>query len=135
MLPRQPSEWGVVMDEMSVERLSEFGEAWNKNDPDLVASYFTEDGAFYSSAGPAPLGREYHGREGIRQAVRDFSTRYPGGQFTNLNVVVAGDRGVLEWEIVVPDGAGGETRTVGCDLLHFRGDLVHRKSAFQKRYN
>jgi hypothetical protein len=118
---------------MSIERLTEFGEAWNKNDPDLVASYFTEDGSFHSSAGAEPHGRTYIGQDGIRQAVRDFDTRYPGGQFQNLEVFVAGDVGILQWELVVPDGAGGETRTVGCDLLELRGDRVHRKSAFQKR--
>lgn len=122
------------MGEMTVERLTEFGESWNKNDPDLVASYFTEDGSFFSSAGPAPQGRSYHGKDGIRQAARDFDTKYPGGQFTNLRVFVSGETGVLEWELAVPDGHGGENRTVGCDLLEFRGDLVHRKSAFQKRY-
>ncbi len=122
------------MAEMSVERLTEFGESWNKSNPDLVASYFTEDGAFYSSAGPAPPGRSYLGKEGIRQAARDCDERYPGGQFQNLRVFGAGDRGALEWEIVVPDGNGGETRSTGCDILEFRGDLIHRKSAFQKRY-
>jgi uncharacterized protein (TIGR02246 family) len=121
------------MAEMSIERLTEFGEAWNKNDPDLVASYFTEDGAFFSSGGSELHGRGYFGRDGIRQAVRDFATRYPGGQFQNLRAFASGDVGILEWELVVPDGAGGETRNVGCDLLAFRGDLVHRKSAFQKR--
>lgn len=121
------------MAEMTVERLTEFGESWNKSDPDLVASFFTDDGAFYSSAGPEPHGRSYLGRDGIRQAVRDFDERYPGGQFTNLEVFVSGDTGILKWELAVPDGNGGETRTVGCDLLELRGDLVHRKSAFQKR--
>jgi len=121
------------MAEMSIERLTEFAEAWNKSDPDLVASYFTDDGSFFSSAGPDPLGRGYHGKVGIRQAARDFDARYPGAQFQNLKVFVAGDVGILEWELVVPDGAGGETRTVGCDLLELRGDLGHRKSAFQKR--
>lgn len=121
------------MAEMSVERLTEFGESWNKSDPDLVASFFTEDGSFFGMTGSEPGGRSYFGKDGIRQAARDFEVRYPGGQFQNLTVFVSGEVGILEWELVVPDGSGGESRTVGCDLLQLQGDLVHRKSAFQKR--
>ena len=43
------------MGEMTIERLTEFGEAWNKSDPDLVASYFTEDGVFHAVSGPTPV--------------------------------------------------------------------------------
>jgi ketosteroid isomerase-like protein len=121
------------MSEMTVERATAFGESWNSGDPDLVASYFTDDGAFYSSAGSEPHGRSYVGRDQVRQAAVDFGTKYPGGRFENLKVFVSGDVGILEWELVVPDGQGGSTSTVGCDLLQFRGDRIHRKSAFQKR--
>ena len=72
------------MAEMSLERLTEFAEARNKSDPDLVASYFTDDGSFFSSAGPDPLGRGYHGKVVMRQAARDFDARYSGAQFPNL---------------------------------------------------
>jgi hypothetical protein len=121
------------MAQMSVERLTEFGESWNKNDPDLVASFFTEDGSLVAATGPEPEGRSYFGKDGVRQAVREFYAHYPGAQLQNTNIFVSGEVGILEWELVFPDGEGGETRIIGCDLLQLQGDLVHRKSAFQKR--
>lgn len=118
------------MGEMTIERLTAFGQAWNTSDPELVASYFTEDGVFHAVSGPERLGRTYVGHDQLSQAVRDFEARYPGATFQNLEVSVAGDRGVLEWDLVGPDG---DVIVAGCDLLHFRGDKVQSKSAFTKR--
>src|SRR5262245_29033819 len=117
---------------MTLERATAFGAAWNSRDPDLVASFFTDDGAYYASVGPDALGKGYAGKDAVRKGVKAFFDRFPDGRFENLRVTVSGDRGTFEWDFVATDSSGRLTRTAGCDLLEFRGDLVTKKNAFRK---
>jgi uncharacterized protein (TIGR02246 family) len=117
---------------MTLERATAFGSAWNSRDPDLVASFFAEDGAYHASVGPDHMGKTFSGKEAVRKGVKAFFDRFPGGQFENLKVAVFGDRGTFEWDFVVTDKTGATTRTAGCDLLEFRGDMVINKNAFRK---
>ena len=41
---------------MTLGRATEFGSAWNSRDPDLVASFFADDGVYHASVGPDRLG-------------------------------------------------------------------------------
>jgi ketosteroid isomerase-like protein len=118
--------------EMSVERATAFGDAWNSGDADLVASYFSEDGEYHASVGTEHLGVTYKGRDEVRRGVQAFFDRFPGGRFENLRVHVFGDRGTFEWDFVTRDADGTRRIVAGCDLLEFRGDEVTTKNAFRK---
>jgi len=118
---------------MTRERAAEFGAAWNSHNADLVASFFTDDGAYYASVGPDALGKSYVGKEAIRRGVQAFFDRFPDGKFENLKVVVAGDIGTFEWDFVATNANGQLVRTAGCDLLEFVGDKVSKKNAFRKQ--
>jgi ketosteroid isomerase-like protein len=117
---------------MTLQRATAFGSAWNSRDPDLVASFFAEDGVYHASVGPDRLGKTYTGREDIRKGVKAFFERFPDGRFENLKVVVAGEFGSFEWDFVATDANGKSVTTAGCDLLAFRGDQVVLKNAFRK---
>jgi ketosteroid isomerase-like protein len=117
---------------MTLERATEFGGAWNSHDPDLVASFFADDGVYHASVGPDRLGKTYVGKEAVRASVKAFFDRFPDGKFENLKVVVAGDLGTFEWDFVATDASGARVSTAGCDLLNFRGDKVVLKNAFRK---
>lgn len=117
---------------MTLERATEFGSAWNSGDPDLVASFFADDGMYYASVGPDHLGKAFVGKKQVRDGVQAFFERFPGGRFENLKVAVAGNIGTFEWDFVATDASGKLTRTAGCDLLEFRGDMVVKKNAFRK---
>ena len=117
---------------MTLERATEFGSAWNSRDPDLVASFFADDGVYHASVGPDHLGKTYRGKVEIRNGVKAFFERFPDGRFENLEVRVAGDIGSFEWDFVATDGSGKSVTTAGCDLLTFRGDKVVLKNAFRK---
>ena len=117
---------------MTLERATEFGLAWNSRDPDLVASFFADDGVYHASVGPDRLGKTYLGKEEIRKGVKAFFERVPDGRFENLKVVVAGNIGWFEWDFVATDASGKSVTTAGCDLLAFRGDHVILKNAFRK---
>ena len=69
---------------MTMERATEFGSAWNSRDPDLVTSFFADDGVYHASVGPDRLGKTYRGKEEIRKGVRAFFDRFPDGRFENL---------------------------------------------------
>jgi ketosteroid isomerase-like protein len=117
---------------MTLERATQFGSAWNSGDPDLVASFFADDGIYYASVGPDRLGATFVGKDEIKKGVRRFFDRFPDGKFENLKVVVAGDLGTFEWDFVASDATGQRVATAGCDLLEFRGDMVVSKNAFRK---
>ncbi|WP_212223871.1 nuclear transport factor 2 family protein [Bradyrhizobium lablabi] len=117
---------------MTLERATEFGSAWNSRDPDLIASFFSEDGVYHASVGPDHLGKTFVGRGKVREGAKVFFERFPDGRFENLKVVVSGDIGTFEWDFVASDSTGKQVRTAGCDLLEFRGDLVTKKNAFRK---
>src|SRR6516162_543039 len=118
---------------MTLERATEFGLAWNSRDPDLVASFFADDGVYHASVGPDSLGKTYLGKEEIRKGAKAFFERFPHGRFENLKVVVAGYVGWFEWDFVATDASSGKSvTTAGCDLLAFRGDHVVLKNAFRK---
>jgi hypothetical protein len=117
---------------MTLERATEFGSSWNSGDPELVTSFFADDGVYYASVGPDRLGRTFTGKDEIRKGVRIFFDRFPGGRFENLRVVVAGNFGTFEWDFVARDASGNSVTTAGCDLLEFRGNMVIKKNAFRK---
>jgi ketosteroid isomerase-like protein len=117
---------------MTLERATKFGSAWNSGDPDLVASFFSDDGVYHASVGPDRLGKTYVGREEIRKGVKAFFERFPDGKFENLKVVVSGNFGSFEWDFVAVDAGGKSVTTAGCDLLTFRGEDVIVKNAFRK---
>jgi hypothetical protein len=118
---------------MTPERLAEFGEAWNRHDPDLLMTYMHEECSYQASFGPDLDGRNYQGREAVREGYERFFESYPDGIFSDSRVFVAGDRGASEWTFTStgPDGTRASVR--GCDLFEFVGDKISRKDAFRKQ--
>jgi ketosteroid isomerase-like protein len=117
---------------MTLERATEFAVAWNSRDPDLVTSFFADDGVLHASVGPEKLGNSYFGKEEVRRGAKAFFDRFPDGRFENLKVTVLGSTGIFEWDFIASDASGKPYSTAGCDLLEFRGDLVVKKNAFRK---
>src|ERR1700722_2713922 len=100
---------------MTLERATEFGSAWNSRDPDLIASFFADDGVYHASVGPDHLGKSFVGGEEVRNGARIFFDRFPDGRFENLKVVVSGNIGTFEWDFVASDATGKSVTTAGCD--------------------
>lgn len=123
-----------MAERMTVALATEFAMAWNERDPDKVARYFAEDGAFHSPVGTGHLGTSHVGRKAIREAVAAFFANSPTGRFKNLQVHVSGDFGAFEWDFEQVGADGKTTSVAGCDLLRFRGDKVLSKSVYRKIY-
>ena len=109
---------------VTLSRATEFCAAWNSRDPQLVVSFFTEDGIFHEHAGPGRPVQTFKGREEIFKFVKSFFDNNPGGRFENISVDLGGHSGLLKWDYVTTRADGKVTRTAGIDFLMFRGDLV-----------
>lgn len=117
---------------MSMERATEFGEAWNSHDATLVVSYFAPEGEYHASVGTDRLGASYLGKDEVRRGVQTFFDRFPDGRFEDLRVNIAGNWGTFEWDFVYTNAEGEATSVAGCDLLEFTGDKILKKNAFRK---
>ncbi len=71
-----------VIDEVTIEFLDAFADAWNRHDVDAGMSFMSTDCVFNASAGPEVGGRRYGGGSGgsqrIRGRVRHLSRRALG---------------------------------------------------------
>ena len=120
--------------EMTSALLAEFGEVWNRHDPDAVMDYFAEDCRYQASFGPELDGRTFVGREAVRNGVEQFFARYPDGRFIDSEVwLLAGDRGASLWTLVWTDENGESRQVRGADIFEFEGAKVKRKNAFRKQ--
>ena len=107
---------------MTEARLAEFGEAWNRHDPDLLMTYMADECSYQASFGPDLEGTNYVGREAVRGGYARFFARYPDGRFSDGRVFVAGDRGASEWTFTATEPDGRRVAVRGCDLFEFDGD-------------
>lgn len=118
--------------EMTRDLLAEFGEAWNRHDPDLLMEYMADDCSYQASFGPELEGKNYAGREAVREGFARFFERYPDGRFVDSEIwAFDEDRAACVWTFVASD-EGRELRVRGCDLFEFDGPKIRRKNAFRK---
>jgi ketosteroid isomerase-like protein len=117
---------------MTEARLHEALAAWNTGVADRVLEYWSDDCIYHASFGPELLGRSFVGREGAREGIQLFFDRYPDGEFTDTEVMVAGSRGAAEWTFRATGDDGEAFALRGCDLFEFDGDLIRIKNAFRK---
>ncbi len=119
---------------MTRERLAEFGEAWNRHDPDLLMTYMATECSYQASFGPELEGADYRGREAVREGFAAFFARYPGGRFVDSEIwAFEPERAAVVWTFVATREDGSELRVRGCDLFAFAGDRIARKNAFRKQ--
>lgn len=96
--------------------------AWERQDPDLIVTIFTEDGTYHERV----LGDPIRGRSGIR---RYWQTKVVESQrdirCTVLSSYLDGDTAILEWEAHfydVEDATRKRMREVA--ILEFEGELI-----------
>jgi ketosteroid isomerase-like protein len=117
---------------MTPERLTAFFDAWNAHDVDIIVSYFTRDGAYYASIGPADTGTAFHGTDELRRGVAAFLENYGDVHYTDLEIGMAGDRAFASWTFHGISPAGESMTYRGVDLFEFDGELITVKDAYRK---
>jgi len=119
-------------DEVSVETLQAFADAWNRHDVEALMSFMTNDCVFEASAGPGVYGARYVGREEVKTGYADVFANFPDAHWGNARHFVHGDRGVSEWTFTGTRTDGSRVEVNGCDLFTFRGGKIALKNSYRK---
>jgi uncharacterized protein (TIGR02246 family) len=112
-----------------VELTTRFVDAFNRNDLDMVMSFFADD-AVYDEFN----GTRNEGKEAIRAAFKpQFTGAFGKMQFLDEDLFVDADTGkvMASWRCTL-EAKGRPTSWRGLDLLHFKGDKLVQKLTYAK---
>ena len=79
----------------TAEAVDRFNEAFNRHDVDAVMAAMTDDCVFENTS--PPNGQRYEGQAQVRAAWEEFFAASPDAHFDGEDVIVAGDRCVVQW--------------------------------------
>jgi uncharacterized protein (TIGR02246 family) len=97
--------------------LRDYRRAWERADPDAVASLFTEDATYRSQ----PLLPAHEGREGIRRYWTRVTADQPAEEVRWGGPLVDGSRVAVEWWATLASPEGRDATVAGILLLRFGG--------------
>lgn len=111
--------------------LARFSAAFSRGDIEAIMAHMTDDCVF-EATGPAPDGIRHEGAEAVRQVWEEVFTTTRDPSFTEEDLFVAGERGVLRWRFswANEDGSPGHVR--GVDVLRLRDGKVCEKLSYVK---
>lgn len=118
--------------QVTVEMLDAFAQAWNAHDVDALMSFMSDDCVFETAAGPEACGMRHVGREAVRKAFAAVWQNVPDAQWRNGRHFVCGDRGVSQWTFTGTAADGSRIETDGVDVFTFRDGKIQVKNAFRK---
>ncbi len=121
-----------VIDDVTLEFLQAFADAWNHHDVDALMTFMTEDCVFEASAGPDACGTRYAGREAVRAAFAEVWATFPDAHWANARHFVRGQRGASEWTFTGTRVDGTRVEVHGCDLFVFRDGKIALKNSYRK---
>jgi cation diffusion facilitator family transporter len=114
----------------TAEAVERFNEAFNRHDVDAVMAAMTDDCVFENTSPPA--GRRYEGQRDVRAAWEEFFAASPDARFDGEDVIVAGDRCVVQWVYTWTNDDGTTSSLRGVDVLRVRDGKVAEKLAYVK---
>lgn len=123
---------GAISPHATAETLRDFTATFNTRDLDAVMTYFTDDAVFVSPRGPEPWGREFSGKDQVREGLAARFAGLPQLHYGDDEHFVIGDRGFSSWTLTGTTPEGGHLEVRGCDLWTFREGLILRKDSYWK---
>ena len=117
------------------EMLKTVLDAFNRHDLDAIMTFFTGDCTFDMPRGPAPHGKRWTGKSGVRQGLASRFKGIPDVHYSDDRhfVSASGDRGVSEWLLTGTSTSGERVEVRGCDLFEFSRDgRIKRKDSYWK---
>ena len=84
-------------EQVTVETLKDFLEAFNRHDLDSIMSYFADDCIFYMPRGARPRGDKYVGKAEVRAGLASRFEGIPDVHYGNDQHWICGDLGVSEY--------------------------------------
>ena len=119
-------------DEITIEILEAFADAWNRHDVDDLMSFMADDCVFKSSGGDVECGTFYEGAEAVQKGYAKAWEDFPDAQWNNACHFVQGDRGVSEWKFTGTNADGKRSEVEGCDIFLFRDGKIVVKNSYRK---
>lgn len=121
-----------MSEQVTIELLQGFLEAFNNHDLDAIMDYFAEDCVFYMPRGARPRGNRYVGKQEVRAGLAKRFEGIPNVHYADDQHWVCGDLGVSEWTLTGTSTSGQHIEVRGVDLLEFAHGKVIRKDSFWK---
>ena len=122
----------IDANEVTVEFLEAFADAWNRHDADALMSFMTEDCVFESSGGDDARGARYQGAEAVRKGFAKAWADFPDARWNDARHFVQGNRGVSEWIFSGTNSEGKRSEVAGCDIFTFRDGKILVKNSYRK---
>ena len=119
-------------EQVTIETLKDFLEAFNRHDLDSVMSYFADNCIFYMPRGTNPRGDRYVGKAEVRAGLASRFEGIPDVHYGKDQHWICGDLGVSEWTLTGTIKSGQQIEVRGVDLLEFAGGKIIRKDSFWK---
>jgi hypothetical protein len=121
-----------VIEEVTVEALQAFADAWNRHDVDALMSFMTDECVFEASAGLDVCGTRYVGPEAVRVGFSEVWATFPDAHWGGARHFVVGNRGVSEWTFTGTRADGTRVEVHGCDVFTFRNGKIALKNSYRK---
>jgi ketosteroid isomerase-like protein len=121
-----------MSEQITVELLKSFLEAFNRHDLDAIMECFADDCVFYMPRGAGPRGDRYAGKQEVRTGLAKRFEGIPDVHYGDDQHWVCGDLGVSEWTLTGTSTSGKYIEVRGVDLLEFVEGKIIRKDAFWK---
>lgn len=118
--------------EVTVQLLQAFADAWNRHDVEGLMLFMTDDCVFESSAGADVCGTRFEGTEAVRKGYSKSWEDFPDAQWNAARHFVIGDRGVSEWVFTGTNADGKRSEVAGCDIFTFRDGKISVKNSYRK---
>lgn len=114
----------------TADAVDRFNEAFNRHDVDAVMAAMTHDCVFENTS--PPNGQRYEGQAQVRAAWEDFFAASPDAHFDGEDVIVAGDRCIVQWVYSWSNADGTASSLRGVDVLRVRDGKIAEKFAYVK---
>jgi steroid delta-isomerase-like uncharacterized protein len=119
-------------DEVTLEFLKAFADAWNRHDLDALMEFMADECVYETSSGDDVFGTRYAGREAVRKGFASVWEMFPDAQWLGATHFIAGNRGVSEWTFTGTGLDGKKVEVNGCDVFTFRDGKIAIKNSYRK---
>jgi len=121
-----------MSNQVTIELLKGFLDAFNRQDLDAIMSYFAEDCVFYMPRGAKPRGDKYLGKKEVRAGLAKRFEGIPDVHYGDDRHWICDNFGVSEWTLTGTTTTGQQIEVRGVDLLEFALGKIIRKDSFWK---
>ncbi len=118
--------------EVTVEFLQAFADAWNRHDVNALMEFMTHDCVYETSSGLDVYGTRYEGQKTVREGFASVWESFPDAQWLGARHFVVGSRGVSEWTFTGTNKDGQSVEVDGCDVFTFRDGKILVKNSYRK---